>query len=70
MPPSTELQRLTDEVAQTTTVIDSAVALIGGLAQQIRDNATNPAALNALADSLDTKSNELAAAVTANTPSA
>jgi hypothetical protein len=49
-------------------VIDSAIALIAGLAQQIRDAADEPAKLNALADELDAKANVLAAAVQANTP--
>lgn len=63
-----ELARLQTEVAEMATVVDSAVGLINGLAQQIRDLATDPAALNALADSLDSKAGELAAAVVANTP--
>ena len=63
-----ELARLSTEVSEIGTVVDSAVSLINGLAQQIRDLATDPAALNALADSLDTKAGELAAAVVANTP--
>ena len=65
---SAELERLTTEVTEIGAVVDSAVALINGLAQQIRDLATDPAALNALADELDTKANALAAAVAANTP--
>lgn len=67
---SAELDRLTTEVSENNSAIDSAIVLINGLAQQIRDLATDPAALNALADSLDAKSNELAAAVAANTPDA
>lgn len=63
-----ELARLQTEVAEMAGVVDSAVALINGLAQQIRDLATDPAALTALADSLDSKAGELAAAVVANTP--
>lgn len=63
-----ELARLTTEVQEMAGVVDSAVALINGLAQQIRDLATDPAALNALADSLDSKAGELAAAVAANSP--
>ncbi len=65
---SAELDRLTTEVSENTTVIESAIALIEGLAQQIRDNATDPASLTALADSLDSESNKLGAAVAANTP--
>ena len=66
----TDLTRLTSEVTEIGTTVDSAVALLGQLAQLIRDNATDPAALNSLADSLDSKGNELAAAVVANTPEA
>ncbi len=65
---SVSLDRLTTEVNENTAVIDSAVTLINGLAQQIRDAVDDPAKLNALADELDAKSNALAAAVTANTP--
>ena len=65
---SAELDRLTTEVSETKTVVDSAIALLGQLAQLIRDAASDPAAINALADELDAKSNELAEAVAANTP--
>lgn len=65
---SAALDRLTAEVAETKDAVDSAVTLIAGLAQQIRDNATDPAALNALADQLDADQAEIAAAVTENTP--
>ena len=65
---SAELDRLTAEVTEMGAVVDSAVTLINGLAQQIRDLATDPAALNGLADELDAKANALAAAVAANTP--
>lgn len=67
-----ELDRLTTEVSETETVVDSAIALITGIAQQLRDAVAqnNPAAITALADKLDAKQAELAAAVTANTPAA
>lgn len=65
---SDALNRLTAEVAEQKTVIDSAVTLLGSLAQQIRDNVGDEDALNSLADSLDTQTNQLAAAVSANTP--
>lgn len=65
---SVALDRLTAEVAETKTIAASAVALIRGLAQQIRDNATDPAALNALADELDATQADLGAAVAENTP--
>lgn len=65
---SAELDRLTNEVQETKTAIDSAVTLIKGLAQQIRDHVDDPAKLKELADELDSKTNELGAAVVANTP--
>lgn len=61
------LDDLTREVAENKTVIDSAVALIQGLAQQIRDAGTSGTALADLATKLDTQSTALAAAVAANT---
>lgn len=67
---SASLDKITAEVAETKTVMQSAVVLIAGLAGQIRDLKDDPAALSALADSLDTDSSALADAVTANTPAA
>lgn len=67
---SEALDRLTKEVSETRAATASALALIAGLAGQIRDNAEDPAALNVLADSLDESQSEIAAAVTANTPAA
>lgn len=63
-----DLSAITSEVQQNGDAVDSAVALLGNLAQQIRDNATDQDALNALAAELDAKGNELAEAVVANTP--
>lgn len=65
-----ELERLKTEVAENEEVIGSAVVLIKGLAQQIRDLKDDPAELTALADRLDSKSKELGAAVAENTDSA
>lgn len=65
---ATDLTRITTEVTEMSSAVDSAVALLGELAQLIRDNATDPAALNALADTLDQKGTALADAVVANTP--
>lgn len=65
-----ELQRMKDAVARLDTVETSVIALINGLAQQIRDlvaAGADPAALSALADDVNAKADELAAAVTANT---
>jgi len=63
-----ELSRLQTEVAEMAGVVDSAIVLINGLAQQIRDLAQDPVALAAMADDLDAKAGALAAAVAANTP--
>jgi len=62
------LDRLNASVARNSSVDDSAIALIEGLAQAIRDNVQDPAALNKIADDLDANSDKLAASVTANTP--
>jgi ABC-type transporter Mla subunit MlaD len=62
------LDELTAAVAAQTTVVDSAVTLLGQLAQMVRDAGTDPAALAALADQIEAQSAELADAVTANTP--
>lgn len=61
-----ELDRLTTEVAETSGVIDSAIALLASLAQRIRDFINQPAALAKLADDLDAKQAALAAAIAAN----
>jgi len=65
---SAELDALTAQVHANSSVVDSAVALIGGLADQIRALADDPVALRALADELQQKDAALAAAVAANTP--
>ncbi len=66
---SEQLDSLAREVQEMGDVVDSAIVLIGGLAAQIRDLKTDPEALEALAAELDAKAGQLAAAVTANTPS-
>ena len=65
-----ELADLTTQVTETNTVIGSAVVLIQGLKAALDAAGTNPAALKALSDSLDTKEQALAAAIVANTPAA
>jgi hypothetical protein len=65
---SDALTRLRGSVAALTNVSASAVTLISGLAQAIRDNAEDPAALNELADQIDADASGLAASVTENTP--
>jgi ABC-type transporter Mla subunit MlaD len=57
-------------VTAENTVIDSAVALIQGLAAQVAALAPNQAAIDALAADIKAKSDSLAAAVAANTPAA
>jgi peptidoglycan hydrolase CwlO-like protein len=63
-----ELDALTREVAENKSVMESAATLLTNLSAQIRALATDPAKLQALADSLDANSAALAAAVAANTP--
>lgn len=65
---SAELDTLSAQVHANGDVVDSAVALINGLADQIRALANDPVALTALADELQQKDAALAAAVAANTP--
>lgn len=64
------LDQLTTDVAADTDAVNSAVTLINGLAQQIKDAGTDPVALKALTDKLEANTSALAAAVTANTPAA
>jgi hypothetical protein len=65
-----DLSALQTEVEQNGEVAASAVALLNGLAQQLRDAAASndPAAIQALADQLDANTQNLADAVSANTP--
>lgn len=65
-----ELDDLTAEVAEEVTIMDSAVTLITGLAQRLRDAGTDPAKLKALQADLDTGGKALAQAVIDNTPAA
>lgn len=67
---SKELDDLTAAVTKQTTVVGSAVTLIQSLAQQIIDAKNDPVAIEALAGQLNSSADALAAAVTANTPSA
>lgn len=64
-----QLDALTAEVTRNTEVDAGAIALINGLAAKIVELKNDPAALQALADSMKGSSDALAAAVTANTPS-
>lgn len=65
-----ELDDLTTQVQATDDAEQSAIALINGIAARIDAAGTDPKALAALTASLKSKSDELAAAVVANTPAA
>lgn len=65
-----DLSRLQTEVSELTTVVASAVALLDGLSQALRDASADPAAVVAIADSIDAQKDALAAAVAQNTPAA
>src|SRR5215831_8895164 len=67
-----ELDALNAEVAQNTDVTNSAITLLNGLSQQLKDAlaAGDPAAIQAVVDQLDANTQSLADAVTANTPAA
>jgi hypothetical protein len=67
---SPQLQAMTTEVTRATTVAASAVALIRNLAAQMIAAKDDPVAIQALADSLKTSDDAIAAAVSANTPAA
>lgn len=70
---SAEMDRLTASVEKQKTVDASIIALLNGIAKQLRDliaAGSDPAALTALADSIDQNNQAVADAVTANTPAA
>lgn len=66
----TALEELETEVKENSDVIDSAVTLIKGLAQLVKDAGTDPVKLRNLVTLLDTKAKELAQVVVENTPAA
>lgn len=65
---SAELDALTVQVTANTDVEASAILLLQGLAAQIAALKTDPVALQALSNSLKMSADNLAAAITANTP--
>lgn len=65
---SVELDNLTAEVERSKTVDDSITALLNGIAAQLAAIKNDPAKIQALSDSLKSNNDEIAAAVTANTP--
>lgn len=64
------LDALQKAVAAEDNVIDSALTLIQGMADQIKNLTPDQAAIDALAADVQAKSDALAAAVAANTPAA
>lgn len=67
---SVEMDALVAQVHANSDLLDSAVALINGIADRIAAAGVDPAALTALTDELRAKDTSLADAVTANTPPA
>ena len=65
-----DITDLENEVAEEVGIMESATVLINGFADRLRDAGVDPAKLAKLQSDLDTKGNDLAAAVAANTPSA
>lgn len=63
-----ELDKLTQDVAEIGTAVDSAIALLQGLKAALDAAGTDPAKLAALSAELDAKTEALAAAIVANTP--
>ena len=62
------LDDLTTQVAANTSVEQSAITLIEGIAAQLAAAGTDPAKLEALKTQLTASATALAAAITANTP--
>jgi hypothetical protein len=67
------IDRLRDDVARESSLVDSAIALIVGFADQLRKAAGLPKndiadQVNALADAIEAKSDALSTALAANTP--
>ena len=64
-----DITSLQQSVNDTVGVEESAIALLGSLSQQIADLKNDPAALQALADQLNSEKSKLADAVAANSGS-
>ena len=64
---SQAMDDLATQVAANTTVEESAVTLINGLAGQLANAGTDPAKVQALQQSLKASADDLAAAIAANT---
>jgi hypothetical protein len=63
-----ELENLRVQTERNTNAANSAAALIGTLAQMVRDAADDPEQVRALADQIGATADSLGAAVTENTP--
>lgn len=62
------LAKLEAEVKETTDLQQSAITLLQGLSQQIKDAGTDKVKLDEITNGLDSKNAEFAAAIAANTP--
>ena len=65
-----DLTRLTADVTSNSSAVQSAVVLLQGLKAALDAAGTDPVALAALGDSLESSTAALSAAVVANTPAA
>lgn len=62
------LDNLKAAVAKNTTVVESAITLLGGIAERLAGAKDDPAAVEALASEINAEADKLAAAVAVNTP--
>lgn len=62
------LDMLTQQVAENTSVEASAIELLQGLSEKLTAAATDPVALQALIDEMNNSADALAEAITSNTP--
>lgn len=60
--------RLEESISKVTTVVESAVTLIKGLAQEVRDAKDDPVKVEELATRMEAQAANLAAVVAENTP--
>lgn len=67
---ATDLTALTAAVTRDTEVSTSAITLLNHLSELLAASATDPAAIQSIAESLTANADALAAAVVANTPAA
>lgn len=65
-----DLSQIETDVTAQTSVVDSAVTLLGSIAQQLKDAGNDPVKLAALHEHLIANTAALAAAILVNTPAA